>query len=178
MRSRKTGFTLTKFLGFCQSSRLSSCETRSEASEYRRRWPVKSIVQIAMGSLCCNAHQIDVIVAVCAYTVLILGTWRVDAVVKPFKLLAVFVHEGCHACACLATGGRVDGVEVNINEGGVTRYRGGWRLCVTPAGYLGGALWAAICTAVLDYRWGIFCVAAHTKQRTLVGSLSTLDWLN
>ena len=31
-------------------------------------------------SLCCNAHQIDVIVAVCAYTVLILGTWRVDAV--------------------------------------------------------------------------------------------------
>ena len=43
-------------------------------------------------SLCCNAHQIDVIVAVCAYTVLILGTWRVDAVVKPFKLLAVFVH--------------------------------------------------------------------------------------
>ena len=32
-------------------------------------------------SLCCNAHQIDVIVAVCAYTVLILGTWRVDAVV-------------------------------------------------------------------------------------------------
>ena len=43
-------------------------------------------------SLCCNTHQIDVIVAVCAYTVLILGTWRVDAVVKPFKLLAVFVH--------------------------------------------------------------------------------------
>ena len=42
----------------------------------------------------------------------------------------------------------------------MTRYRGGWRLCVTPAGYLGGALWAAICTAVLDYRWGMFCVAA------------------
>ena len=33
-----------------------------------------------MRSLCCNAHQIDVIAAVCAYTVLILGTWRVDAV--------------------------------------------------------------------------------------------------
>ena len=29
-------------------------------------------------SLCCNAHQIDIIVAVCAYTVLILGTWRVS----------------------------------------------------------------------------------------------------
>ena len=34
-------------------------------------------------SLCCNAHQIDIIVAVCAYTVLILGTWRVDAVRSP-----------------------------------------------------------------------------------------------
>ena len=125
-------------------------------------------------SLCCNAHQIDVIVAVCAYTVLILGTWRVDAVVKPFKLLAVFVHEGCHACACLATGGRVDGVEVNINEGGVTRYRGGWRLCVTPAGYLGGALWAALCTAVLDYRWGMFCVAASLGLALLATLLSLL----
>jgi len=39
-------------------------------------------------SLCCNTHQIDVIVAVCAYTVLILGTWRVDAVVKPFNGMA------------------------------------------------------------------------------------------
>ena len=111
MRSRKTGFALGKFLGFARVTRPWGRETRSEASEYRRRWPVKSSVQIAMGSLCCNAHQIDVIVAVCAYTVLILGTWRVDAVVKPFKLLAVFVHEGCHACACLATGGRVDGVD-------------------------------------------------------------------
>ena len=45
-------------------------------------------------SLCCNAHQIDVIVAVCAYTVLILGTWRVDAVVKPFKLVWLVVSMG------------------------------------------------------------------------------------
>ena len=26
----------------------------------------------------------------------------------------ICAQEGCHACACLATGGRVDGVEVNI----------------------------------------------------------------
>ena len=46
-----------------------------------------------MGSLCCNAHQIDVIVAVCAYTVLILGTWRVDAVVMAqFVLLFVTTY--------------------------------------------------------------------------------------
>ena len=35
-------------------------------------------------SLCCNAHQIDVIVAVCAYTVLILGTWRVETMFAMF----------------------------------------------------------------------------------------------
>jgi hypothetical protein len=63
---------------------------------------------------------------------------------------------------------------MNINEGGVTRYRGGWRLCVTPAGYLGGAFWAAICTAVLDYRWGMFAVAASLGLALLATLLSLL----
>ena len=70
---------------------LARVSCKEEATKYHQFWPVKAQSNWIM-SLCCNAHQIDVIVAVCAYTVLILGTWRVDAVVKPFKLLAVFVH--------------------------------------------------------------------------------------
>ena len=76
MRSRKTGFARGKFLGFARVTRLWGRETRSEASEYRRRWPVKSSVQIAMGSLCCNAHQIDVIVGWgVVWLVISMGLW-------------------------------------------------------------------------------------------------------
>ena len=74
-------------------------------------------------SLCCNAHQIDVIVAVCAYTLLILGTWRVDAVVKPFKLLAVFVHVArCVEINCNALHA-IDAMLVDLRTGGLSRLR-------------------------------------------------------
>jgi hypothetical protein len=53
---------------------------------------------------------------------------------KPMKLIAVFVHEFSHATACWMTGGKVTGMEVNSNEGGVTKYVGGWRWFIIPAG--------------------------------------------
>ncbi len=56
----QNGFCTGQILGFCHCYPALGRETRSEASEYRHRWPVKSSVQIAMRSLCCNAHQIDV----------------------------------------------------------------------------------------------------------------------
>ena len=42
---------------------------------------------------------------------------------KPMKLIAVFVHEMSHATACWLTCGKVEGIEVHLNEGGVTKYR-------------------------------------------------------
>ena len=63
------------------------------------------------------------------YAAFILAAWRIDFIMKPFKLLAVFVHEANHALACILTGGHVDGLEVNMNEGGVTKYFFAARLC-------------------------------------------------
>ena len=57
---------------------------------------------------------------------------------KPMKLIAVFVHEMGHATACWMTCGKVKGIEVYGNEGGVTKYVGGWRWFIIPAGYVGG----------------------------------------
>lgn len=59
-------------------------------------------------------------------------------ILKPMRLLAVFVHEFGHASACWMTGGKVSGIEVYNNEGGVTKFQGGCRLLVIPAGYVGG----------------------------------------
>lgn len=39
-----------------------------------------------------------------------------------------------HATACWITGGKVEGIEVYGNEGGVTKYVGGWRWFIIPAG--------------------------------------------
>ncbi len=55
------------------------------------------------------------------------------------KLIALFVHEMSHASACWITGGKVDGIEVYNNEGGVMKYHGGKRCIIIPAGYLGCA---------------------------------------
>eukprot|EP00956_Cyclotella_meneghiniana_P043092 scaffold252694_cov73-Cyclotella_meneghiniana.AAC.1 len=60
--------------------------------------------------------------------------------------------------------GKVHGIEVYTNEGGVTKYSGGWRWFVIPAGYLGGAFWGAVFVVFSGDRWAslgiaiLFCV--------------------
>ena len=98
---------------------------------------------------CCDDDQMAVIIFLAAEVALILALWRCDKLLKPFKLLAVFVHEASHASACALTGGSVEALEVNLNEGGVTEYRGGCQAIVAPAGYIGGAVWGAVGTAIV-----------------------------
>lgn len=85
---------------------------------------------------------------------------------KPMKLLAVFVHEMSHATACWMTGGSVKGIEVYTNEGGVTKYVGGNRYIVVPAGYLGGAFWGGFLVGISGNR-----VAATVAASILTFSL-------
>ena len=61
---------------------------------------------------------------------------------KPIRLIAVFIHEWCHAVACWLTCGDVRGIKVYQNEGGVTTFVGGCRSLIIPAGYVGCSLWS------------------------------------
>jgi hypothetical protein len=73
-----------------------------------------------------------------AATLLLWGT----PVVYPFRLFVVFLHEVSHGIAAVATGGQV--VSIGMNDaGGVCYTRGGWRLLILNAGYLGSLLWGA-----------------------------------
>lgn len=65
-------------------------------------------------------------------------------VMYPFRLLTTFLHELCHAIACWITCGNVEAIRVYDNEGGVTSYRGGCRLLIIPAGYVGAAIWGSL----------------------------------
>jgi Peptidase M50B-like len=69
--------------------------------------------------------------------------WRAPVVgllFYPFRLLNTFVHELCHGVAAMLTGGSFERFAVFSNREGLAHVRGGSRLIVASAGYLGSAL--------------------------------------
>ena len=92
---------------------------------------------------CCNDQQTLFILLYIAFCALALITWK-TLVAKPMRLMSVFLHEMSHAVACWITGGDVYNIEVYHNEGGVTRYAGGCRCLIIPAGYCGTSIWSMI----------------------------------
>jgi hypothetical protein len=61
----------------------------------------------------------------------------------PFLIFSTFVHETAHAVAALLTGGTVESLIVRIDGSGITYTRGGSRLIVSSAGYIGTTLFGA-----------------------------------
>ena len=92
---------------------------------------------------CCNEPQKAFIYLYLVYLALVFITWE-TIIAKPMRLLTTSVHEISHAIACWLTGGQVHGIEVYENEGGVTKYVGGCRCLIAPAGYLGEAFWGMV----------------------------------
>lgn len=62
----------------------------------------------------------------------------------PFELISTVFHEFGHAFMTLLTGGRVANIEINPNESGVTRFVGGSRCLILPAGYIGSSVAGAL----------------------------------
>jgi len=72
-----------------------------------------------------------------------LGLWN-TAVIKPFRVFVVMVHEVNHAAAALATGGEVIEMRTAWDESGHTISSGGFVPLICSAGYLGSALLGAL----------------------------------
>ncbi|CAO2649098.1 Nn.00g100470.m01.CDS01 [Neocucurbitaria sp. VM-36] len=60
--------------------------------------------------------------------------------------LVIAFHEFGHAITACCTGGRVESISLDPNEGGVTHMRGGKQFITLPAGYLGSSLIGALLT--------------------------------
>mmetsp|Transcript_21881 Transcript_21881/g.47547 ORF Transcript_21881/g.47547 Transcript_21881/m.47547 type:complete len:280 (+) Transcript_21881:102-941(+) len=129
-------------------------------------------------STCCGTDEIIFLCLMAGYLVIIYFLWN-NIIMKPMKLIAVFVHEMGHATACWMTCGKVKAIEVYGNEGGVTKYVGGWRWFIIPAGYVGGAFWGAFFVVLSGDRWAslaaaiIFCLGMtvslfFSPNRTMV----------
>lgn len=129
-------------------------------------------------SNCCETYEIVFLSLMGGYLIMIYFLWN-TMIMKPMKLIAVFVHEMGHATACWMTCGKVKAIEVYGNEGGVTKYVGGWRWFIIPAGYVGGAFWGAFFVVLSGNKWGslgaaiLFCVGMtaslfFSPNRTMV----------
>jgi len=94
--------------------------------------------------------------------------WRV--VMKPMKLLAVFVHEMGHAVAAWLTCGKVHSVTVLADESGLAVYQPGLRIVIYPAGYVGTSLFGAILICLSADKIGAF-IAAGLMILAFVASL-------
>ncbi|OAN84476.1 hypothetical protein A8B78_06355 [Jannaschia sp. EhC01] len=71
-----------------------------------------------------------------ALTVVVFALWSTP-VVLPLKLLVVFFHELSHGLAAVLTGGAIESISVNFQQGGEAWTRGGSRFVILTAGYLG-----------------------------------------
>ncbi|WFD36068.1 hypothetical protein MCUN1_002939 [Malassezia cuniculi] len=94
--------------------------------------------------------QRNTIIVACVYAVAIMILWVVpylNMVLYPFKLLTVGFHEFSHALAGVLTCAKIESIELDPDEGGATRMRGGISLLTLPAGYLGSSLIGAILIA-------------------------------
>jgi hypothetical protein len=80
---------------------------------------------------------------IAGYGIVIWFLWHTP-VLFPFKLVTIYIHELSHALAGWLTGGRVKGIAVHTNEGGVTLLEGGKMWLVLPAGYLGSAIFGSL----------------------------------
>lgn len=74
-----------------------------------------------------------------ALTVVVFALWSTLLVV-PLKLLVVFFHELSHGLAAILTGGSIESISVNFQQGGEAWTRGGSRFAILTAGYLGSLL--------------------------------------
>ena len=65
---------------------------------------------------CCGNEETVFLCFYAGYVVLF-GLIYKTTLMKPMRLLAVFLHEFSHAFLCWITGGKVEAIEVNDNEG-------------------------------------------------------------
>jgi len=81
-------------------------------------------------------------------------------IVYPLKLFVVLLHEISHAVAAVSTGGSIERIVLNPNQGGFCECGGGNAFITLSAGYLGSLLWGAAIVTVARGRGRMPQVAA------------------
>lgn len=75
-----------------------------------------------------------------------IGIWALwdTAIVYPLKVFVVLLHEVSHGLAAIATGGSVERIVLDANQGGAAYTVGGIPFVTLSAGYLGSLFWGVL----------------------------------
>ncbi|GAA5796190.1 peptidase M50B-like-domain-containing protein [Helicostylum pulchrum] len=107
----------------------------------------QAVTENAVNRLTPTEDQKIILIIIGVYTAAIMILWNMPIakiVLSPFKLLTVGLHEFSHAFVGCLTCAKIESIEIDPDEGGVTRMRGGIQMLTLPAGYLGSSLIGAI----------------------------------
>ena len=108
-------------------------------------------------------------------TAVVFALWQTPLVV-PLKILVVFFHELAHGGAAIATGGSIESISVNAQQGGVAYTRGGSRFVILTAGYLGSlAIGATLLVIALRTQADRLVLGALGGLMVLVAALYIRD---
>lgn len=73
--------------------------------------------------------------------------------VYPLKIFVVLLHEISHAAVAVATGGTIDKIVLDPNQGGACYCPGGNALLTLSAGYLGSLAWGGLMFSAAQATW-------------------------
>lgn len=90
------------------------------------------------------------------------GLWD-TVVVYPLKIFVVLLHEISHAVAAIATGGAIEKITLDPNQGGAAYTIGGIPFVTMSAGYLGSLLWGVLFVMLGFSKW--------IKPRKIIGAI-------
>ncbi|KZT10074.1 uncharacterized protein LAESUDRAFT_694683 [Laetiporus sulphureus 93-53] len=92
-------------------------------------------------------EQVPVLYVIVVYTVVIFAFWVIPGarvVITPLKLFTIGWHEFCHIVAAVFTGGTVNRVSIDPDNGGITQVHGGNHPVILISGYIGSTIMGGV----------------------------------
>ena len=130
-----------------------------------------------------NAHterKITFLIGFAAYFSAIWYLWDTP-VVYPLKVFVVLLHEISHAIMAVATGGTIERIVLDPNQGGACYCGGGNAFLTLSAGYLGSLAWGGLLVSAsqmkrINSRWVTGAVGLLVVGLTLAYVRSTFGF--
>lgn len=125
-------------------------------------------------------RKVRFLIGFAAYFSAIWYLWDTPAV-YPLKVFVVLLHEISHAMVAVATGGTIDRIVLDPNQGGACYCPGGNPFLTLSAGYLGSLAWGALLISAgqmkrLNSRWVTGAVGLLVVGLTLAYVRSTFGF--